>query len=429
MKHTKTVVKDEKKTVKKLTTHELIHLWCNFKIDKEVKSGNYRFTPTEFFVKESLKGVIKEDKYGTKIKRTILLEEFDNVGAFGSGINNWNISNAIPDKTNRIVLKKLPKIYTHGNSSKNTDVYHLQKEFIAEITQNLDALTFFKEFINNNRLSTKYYSIASLKVNKKEENFKQLLLLYNKETTNEFLKEKLNFKHCWVKYNGWGRNNNQYYYTDINLSPNKIFNEGLLTSLTTEELDTIQFKEWRNEWDKNPFTKNNSFRNTLKESRKIYDNSELKLAQEERYKSQQLSVEKEKLEKEAKRIQEQVKNFSKDIKEWREFNKNKFNTSWTNIMYPTLRVNDTQIETSMGATVTIQDAKKALSLFRKAIEGIKVGENMIGNFQFRRVNKKIFNVLVDDKLEQKECNYIEIGCHKIPDVEIFNFLKFYNLNW
>ena len=42
------------KKKKRLNSKELIHLWCNGKIDKEINSGNYRFTKTEFCIKKKL---------------------------------------------------------------------------------------------------------------------------------------------------------------------------------------------------------------------------------------------------------------------------------------------------------------------------------------------------------------------------------------
>lgn len=403
---------------KKLTSKELIHLWCNRQIKEDITLGNYSFNKTEMFIKNIRVAFFKT-------KKLVFIKDFDNVGSYGNGTNSHWLSQQIPDNIQVVNLLELPNYI-----AKSRQVEHLQKEFIKNIQGQLNALTWLDEFSNNPKWNNEYFLLSHLDIN--SEDYNDLQLVYPKNVWNKFLKSKLQFTHKYRKYTGWGRNDYNELHFKIDLTVKEIIEGALSKQLTDEQKETIKFKIWRNRFDKlvNFNAIKDTFLHTLKQSREIFDNPELRLNRETSFKLQQDRIEKLKLEKAAKEDLEAALKIEESIPKWRNNHINNLYAFYSNKHYPILRINKSnEIETSMGAIVTIENAKKALNAFRKYIDNNIVDRVLIGNFKLETIDKKQFNILVDNKIEQKECNYIKIGCHNIPDIEIYNFLKFYNLNW
>lgn len=410
---------------KKLTSKELIHLWCNKQIKEDITLGNYSFNKTEMFVRNTRVAFFKT-------KKLVFIKDFDNVSTYGHGINSHWLSQQFPDNIQVVNLLELPNYIT-----KSRQVEHLQKEFIKNIEGQLNALTWLNEFSNNPKWNSEYF-LLSIHLDINIEDYNDLQLIYPKNVWNKFLKSKLQFTHKYKKYIGWGRNDYNELSFKVDLTAKEIFEGALSKQLTDEQKKTVSFKIWRNRFDKliNINNVKDTFLHTLKESRKIFDNPELRLNRETNFKLQQDNIDKLRLEIAAKKDLELILKIEESIPKWRNNHINNLyyasNLYYTpyNKHYPILRINkNNEVETSMGAIVTIKDAKKALNVFRKYIDNNTIDKCLIGNFKLETIDKKQFNVLVENKIEQKECNYIKIGCHAIPDIEIYNFLKFYNLNW
>ena len=422
--------KEEKvkpKLLSKHTSTELMHLWCNRMINKEIKKGNYEFTYDNFYVNNKLKAYYIDDK-------NVVLEKFDNRGSFSNGSSSWDIARYFGDRVNLIIVNKLP--IQDNEVSEQGKISWLKNEWEIDNQRIFDRIAMYKEVANNNRMFTCDDAITSSNMlyyitDDKKYDF------YGKRIKNEFFKLQLEQKATYTHYNGWGSRGEikqsfivKYTIEGLaNLKPEDFFSK--------EEIDLIEMKAWINKYGKcytqKPHTRWNKeivystefcgYAKTLKEYKVIWfsDKREEYCRQVEHLKEEE--VKRNKL-KELKARQEEVKLALLKIDNFRS---NSGSTSNLNILnYVLLRYSGGIIISSMGVKISIEEAKKALQLFR--IKETK--HDLVQGFTYTGIIKRNIPYLDEQQeVQYREEDCIKVGCHVCPESEIKAFLEYYKLDW
>lgn len=215
--------------------------------------------------------------------------------------------------------------------------------------------------------------------------------------------------HCEIPA-GWG-SSSFYKNIDIKLKTPKreivniYANDLNHLLLNKEQLEELDYKSIRLEYkfnNVNLFSYDEGFKRYKENKQEFIDTLKTRSANWQ---------EKQKIEQEKKRKEIQLKDLSK-LEEWR--NGGNYHL---NLPYSALRLNNNQVQTSLGVNITIEEAKNAYRAFKLGkILGSKIaGYNVIG----------IRHIDIFGKTEK--C--IIVGCHTIPESEINKFIKFYNLDW
>ena len=193
-------------------------------------------------------------------------------------------------------------------------------------------------------------------------------------------------------------------------------------------------KEWRDKYDKETGlipqgrwrTKTViSYAKSLKEMTKIWFDP----IERERYckaREEKLAADKESERlAELKRKEKDVQKALLKIDKWRESK----NNSYMHVLgYTLIKLNAqrTSIVSSQSMIIQLEEAKKALRLFRSK----EMKHDLIQGFTYRGIQQK--NIPYLD--EQGEVAYryedcVIVGCHTVPESEIKAFLEFYKLEW
>jgi len=209
-------VKTKGKAYSKMNQMELVHLWANNMIPKEITKGDYIFNPTEIWYSAPWKGNTKiaehrelpdtfRQESGTLRNINLqgslsqytgvvyLLQSFDNRGSYGNGLNCWSISRAIPPEKFRIHCSVIP-----GKDTKGEDWFlWMQNEFHKDNANNYNRIAWYKEAVSNNRIPSVvnvHLELAEYKACRQldPETFTRII---NTKTTQE-----IEYKH----YSGWG---------------------------------------------------------------------------------------------------------------------------------------------------------------------------------------------------------------------------------
>lgn len=417
--------KTKGKAYSKMNQMELVHLWANNMIPKSITKGDYIFNPTEIWYCTAWKGNTKiaehrelpdtfrqsEGAHPTSV--VYLLSSFDNKGRFGNGLNHWQLLRAIPPEKLAITCGVIP-----GKDTKGEDWFlWMNNEFHKDNVHHYNKIAWLKEAVSNNRIP----SIHSLDVKLREEKLLRQLdpetftRILNTETTQE-----IEYKH----YSGWGSSNDIRQKQKITFKP---VDFKLETFFTEHEIEVLKMKEWRDKYDKERDRDNViSYAKSLKEMTKIWFDP----IERERYckaREEKLAADKEsKRLAELKKIEQLTKESLSRINDWREGKV--YRHTRMNVGYTCLRLNPdrTSIISSQFMTIDLEEAKKALRLFRAK----EMKRDLIQGFTYRGIQK--VNIPYLD--EQGEVAYryedsIICGCHVCPESEIKAFLEFYKLEW
>lgn len=417
--------KTKGKAYSKMNQMELVHLWANNMIPKEITKGDYVFNPTEIWYCAPWKGntkiaehrelpdTFRQSENSNNTSVVYLLQSFDNRGSYGSGLSIWDISRAIPPEKFRIHCSVIS-----GKDTKGEDWFlWMQNEFHKNNKHPYNTVAQFKEVISNNRIPSIYNSVLELNDHLElraldPETFTRIL---NTETTQEIE---------YVKYSGWGPRGEVRQKQKITFKP---VDFKLETFFTEHEIEVLKMKEWRDKYDKVKTRDSLSYTYSLKEITKVWfgDPKEKELFCKAREEKLAADIESERL-AELKRIEVKVKESLSRINDWREGKV--YRHTYLNVGYTCLRLNPdrTSIISSQSMTIDLEEAKKALRLFRAK----EMKHDLIQGFTYRGIQK--VNIPYLD--EQGEVAYryedsVICGCHVCPESEILAFLKFYNLNW
>jgi len=417
-------VKTKGKAYSKMNQMELVHLWANNMIPKEITKGDYVFSPTEIWFSTGWKGNTKIAEHrelpGTfrqedgivKTSVVYLLSSFDNKGRFGNGLNCWSISKAIPPEKFRIYCDVIP-----GKDTKGEDWFlWMQNEFHKDNANNYNRIAWYKEAVSNNRIPSVvnvHLELAEYKACRQldPETFTRII---NTKTTQE-----IEYKH----YSGWGSRGEVRQKQKITFKP---VDFKLETFFTEHEIEVLKMKEWRDKYDKVRDRDNViSYAKSLKEMTKIWFDP----IERERYckaREEKLAADKESERlAELKRKEKDVQKALLEIDKWRESK----NRSYMNTLGYTLLKLDSEktvIVSSQFMTIDLEEAKKALRLFRaketrhELVQGFKYNGIQVRNIPYLNEEGE-----VDYRME----NCLSVGCHTIPESEIKAFLEFYKLEW
>jgi hypothetical protein len=427
----------------------LLHDFCNEKIpvNSNIKLGNYSIEITEernFLYYNSNPILILFKNENTYI----IKESFDNGSGSRNCFNAYTLEKSIPEFYYRYFFKNIDNFISVKSLADLTDndFANLIKETLIYNNQNyLNNVSFIKEFINNNRMTSIYYDSMeydekifygygshSIDLTFYEKYAKNLDKLYDLE---------IEYKSYCNKYKGWVKDG-CYPMQLLKFKIKDYLENGCSIFYTEEENDIFKFKSFRKKYLLN---ENGSFKFSLKESKLIYYDLKKRKEYQEIY-----LVKKEKKEKERNKDRfKTAKTALDNLENWRS-NKNTYLSSF--YYYNFLKIlplktpkplkeqdyKDIIVETNARAYFTLQEAKILYTLFKKCIETstnyvpektISIsGYNFIGIF-YKSITVLNIENAEDLKEEVIETWCIKVGCHTVIQSEIEAFIKYYNLNW
>lgn len=423
----------ELKELRKKKIHELIHLWANRKIKCDLKKGDWKFTEFDIWLNNRKVAI-----YDTK-RKIYFVVEFENGSAYGGGNSCHSIFNAI--HTKKFLVYKLPDFEIPDNYNYLKDYLLGKSEYI------LHSIAYLKQacisnWSKNISFLHKPDDASSYIDNRYDTNVINFLDLFPKRTVKKLLKTTIIHKYCLEKYNGWGSKNVDRYYLNLEFNFDQLINDPN-SILTEEETKLIKFKEWRfkylrtverNHYDVLRYT--NKFSHDLKQSKEIYDDETRKQLVETTYENNLERFEKDRLTKETKK--------DLDFILKHEENKEKFRTFFSSIMYrynfkyPVLRIvrgtnlQDDVVNTSMGVNISMNEAKKAFKFFianKDKQDSLNITGIKISHFEIKGIKTypRVYAENGEAKFVDEKC--LVIGCHKLFETEIMDFIKFYKLDW
>jgi len=418
--------KKKGKAFSKMNTEELLHLWCNKMIPKEITKGDYVFNPTEIWFIAAYRGNYKiaehrdlPDTYRpdssiniAKKESLIYIKQFNNKGSFGSGLNSYSIHKCIPLEILPIMCDNIPG----KNISKDDMFLWMSSEFHKYCKHAYNGVAWFKETVSNGRMLSIPYAVLD------ELNYPSLRALapelYNQIINTETTQE-IEYKH----YSGWGNSGDIRQKQKITFKP---VDFKLETFFSEHEIEILKMKEWREKNDKVKTTDSLSYISSTKEITKIWfgDPEVKKRFIETREK---LLADKKRADKlaELKKREGSVKKSLSFINAWRD-RVSSFIT--LNLGYTCLRLTQDKkaIISSQGMTIYFEEAKKALRLYR--IKETKT--ELIQGFKYHGIHKKTIPYLDETgEVAYRDEDCIICGCHSVPESEIKAFLEFYKLDW
>lgn len=381
---------------------ELFHHFANRVFDSEQRSG-YSYVIRDdkgFLYKDNSCIVVAYYK-----KKILVTKKFDYRGAFSSGYTEFDLFRAFKD--NYTIL-----YYNSPVSSNWLDILHTN--VMNMIYPQLEALYKFK---NNPFTDAKWVDIDRTSISLNNEVVNKLCRKL-KVKKSDLYNYKFNIRH-WFSYQEGGRETS----SDVIDIKNTSIKDLLKIKLTDEELKRLEYVKWRINLREfftrdmanipRKFTYLEIFNdpelrakidNNIDKFKKIHQNyieRKREAAQREREKRY-----KELQEKNAKRLEDWLNGISIRIDLY---------------MFPChLRIKDENVETSHGATVPIEDAKKLYRLFKitQSKNETYTNRDRIGNYILNRIG-------TNGKGEW----YITIGCHYIYEEQIEDFINRNKLDW
>ena len=407
----------EKQRLNELSIYTIIHNWANNEITVEYERKDYRFTPDKFYYKNKLVGLYR--------KGVFYITEFHNGGTRGNDVSIWNLKRAVHSECYQI-----SNIPDFDSLTEQQQINFIQEQFLWENKNRLNVISYWKEVIENNRILGLYDSVNL------EINFPLYLhwgKLFSKKVVEQALEKPIVFETVYKKYKGWG--SSCEYLQELKFSQfniKQLCSDDAITLklfFTDEQIELLKLKRFlysncrtqeivksRYRW-----TTVTSYSVSLKDAKKIWFSEK-----KEEWKSGILKVNEEKrkqIEKEQLKRKEEV--VKKELLSVEQFRLNP-HVSIHNVNYTVLFYDGNMIKSSLGMQIQIEEAKKALRLFR--IRETK--HALIQGFVYKGVVKKAIPYLNDEKeVDYREEDCLVVGCHVIPESEINNFLSFYNLNW
>lgn len=365
------------------TRDELLHLWANKKIVNSRLIGKYRIIDSELYYDGEQ---LTLNKYGF-----LFIKEFDVTGR-----NHYRLLYYFPDANNIKICYELPINYT---------ITWLVNEFKQLNDNTFNYLALYKEVLTNKKLKLNNTTFDI-----------RLPLNLNNDIYNGFLNTTIDIYSLFPLYRGWTKNRNLVYkIPSIKIS--NIVNDGLGIAFTTEEINYLKYRVWINTY------KSKGHCDSLLN---VFNNAELKEAHELNIHTIKCKI---KEQKEIERKLERQKNVIKELKLINNFRLNNFNFNFYYLGYVVFKItcdNPFIIKSSLGMPINIHAAKKAIELFRLKYKG----HELVARFKYEGIIKQeIPHLNEKDELYYIEEDCIKIGCHVIPESEINEFLKFYNLDW
>lgn len=423
--------KTKGKAYSKMNQRELVHLWANNMIPKEITKGDYVFNPTEIWFNTGWKGNTKIAEHrelpstfrqeGGIVKTSVvyLLSSFDNRGSFGNGLNCWQLQRAIPPEKLAVTCKVIP-----GKDTKGEDWFlWMSNEYHEDNVHEYNKIAWLKEAISNNRIP----SIHSLDVKLREE---KLLRQLDPETYTRIINTEITQEIEYKHYSGWGSTTDIRQRQKITFKP---VDFKLETFFTEHEIEVLKMKEWRDKYDKERdsiksgynYKTITTYAKSLKEMTKIWFDP----IERERYckaREEKLAADKEseRLAK-LKRREKDVQKALLEIDKWRE-SKNRSYMSTLGYTLLKLSSEKTVIVSSQSMIIQLEEAKKALRLFRAK----ETRHELVQGFKYNGIQVRNIPYLNEEgEVAYRMENCLCIGCHTVPESEIKAFLEFYKLEW
>lgn len=412
-------MKKVKKVKKVKYTHgDILHMFANGVTDATTKYSGNNVSIYRDVLRYNNRTVAKI--YSRRKNIVIIDSKFNDCGAWGNKINNWNIARAFSDKWTIIQIDFKSHMY-----SWNVD----ESIFIPSLKDLAkDKESFFKAIVEkylNEVITTKshlddviygrhmtYYRNGDI-INDIQNEFKEVQNIL--KIPNKYINCKVK-KHSTavLKYRGWND-----YYDYVHLKDFKPKEYLIDYKLSDEELHILARKEWIYNW---VFK---TYRGSWSKQAKIdlYEDVEARTAWEK------TKTEKDKRDEEYRRTKRERENAirrenEKDqLDKWLKGSNNSIRL-WYSLI--NLRFNpsdDTQIQTSAGASVPTTHGKLLYRKFKQCIaddkEFISNGNTIsIGHYKVERISKT-----TDDRW------YLKAGCHIIYKAEIDKFIELNNLDW
>jgi len=405
-------MKEIKKYNTKSAVDELLHGWVNELITKEIHKASYDFTPTKMYCNNSLVAI--------HYKKCIIIKEFNNKGFYGNGLNTYDVERAA-NYLNYYVVPNL-NIFNGDNVTLENKINFIVKDLIYKYSNYIDRLSYFKEFASNNRLQNPIYALS--------DNISLYHIIPGFKTAyNKAIKRKVKSTISYNFYGGWGRGYDYRQRMTIEFKFEELFNGTFYTSrLTEEEKKIITLKKLRHNYcsyteiNYNRLTK---YTHTLTNFIKEYEKRGEEFLKEcEKYKQDRERI------KEERELLKQKEEIIKNLQLIQVFRQSDLRN--LRLLFQILKMKNGYVHTSMGVSITIEDAKNALYLFRNEVSPAKVTKT-IGGFKYTGIsNIQVPHLIKKDNkfdIEIKEEKALVIGCHKIPESEINALLEYYKLDW
>jgi len=408
----------------KNTTEELLDFFFNGLIKEPLNKGNWTFEPTVIsyegktvaFFKDV--NIVVEDK----VKTLLFLDlNFNKTGAYHNGFNYHDLERKIPANID---------FYPYYNSPIHKDLGNIAvvntwmiKEFSDRNESFFNSLALLKHSASNTRISNFYIpSITRI-------GFPNFYPDQNYEVV-------INFMDRGKLYKGWsyaGFTLCPFRFTFGELNTNKDVLE--LSCFTEEEREAIRFKEWRNTYGK-PLASNSSirFRHTLKDAKAIYEDYPQRNVLETHVTEFLRKEEKERVDY----LEEHLVSLRKSLYSKIEIFRGtfRFSGNYHSVLnYNILATNGTMVKTSGGVSVSVEDAKKLLKIFKlhkdKPYTNLQSYNISVGQgFRLLEIKDTEYEHCIgENQFEKKTSPTMAVGCNRIPYFEVEEFLNFYKLNW
>lgn len=430
-----------KRQLNKLTVNELVHWWCNNKIEIEYDRGDYTFTPDKFYLNNKQKAQIYNGR--------LILTKFDDKKVHQ--LNDWSFKAAFPKDEVHLFINPPFHLLDKQYQKENPDIIinFITKEIIDDYQNYLNRISYYKEVIENNRILGLNSIIRNLIYINPIEHYE---ILFDKELLTKTLDKKVTYTTEYRKYNGWGKSNYETLQTlKHEHSINEIINKGLNLYFTDEQIEILKLKHFLYSYCRiENSNKIQTIYRGIKDHTSISYTISLKDAKliwfsdkKEEWKQEQINRAAEenrrKEEKYLKEKEEKLKEALLKINNFRNGSSLIFSSLTSSIYdlgYTILRFGQasmgnvidyrSHIESSLGMRIEIEEAKKALQLFR--IKETK--HDLVQGFKYNGIIKRTIPYLDENaNVQYREEDCISIGCHTVPESEIKAFLEYYKLDW
>ncbi len=403
---------------KRLAQNDILHLWANNLLTKEVKTRGYIFRPNLELIDR------KNDKLlVSKYADYTFVREFDNTGINGKGLSNYRIKSAIPKNITKGTI-----LINNYNSTDITDINVLIRLLIHKIQLELDFLGYYNEAINNNRVISiyNYFKYKDKLLNNKYNNEIECLLdiIYNHKDYNDDFNKEYTFQFEYKKYYGWGSNNYNLYTYSYTTTINKLIKTKTF-GFTKKQWSIIKEKQFLYNYYTNIFKEQrkgdiNYYRAIYRDPIKRKEFIKLKKQEKKEF----IKFERQRI-KEQKIIDKEKKlnNIKKFLLNIHKFRSNESDLTLYN-QFSYLKLVNNEVITSMGISMSLPKAKIVYDIFKG-----RRNDKQIDHWNFNGIKKYKVPRLVNDKIVYRSEKCITIGCHTIPSSEIKEFIKYYNLKW
>ncbi len=408
-----------------MNNYEILHNWANRK---------FKGINTKYFGASSMDCTKDQLWYNGRViarflnNDTVIIEDFDHRGAFGSGFCSWNIKWSIPRDKESFVYTKLLTDYIINNEAAFKEWY--AGEFIHHNNAVIGDIALIKEFATNNQLSAYRHDDPT----KIKTRFLPLpRVVYNKY--RNIIKDIDVSTHPRHRsYYGWGYRYNEYALSKTvikvkDLHPiikiSKFIDRGTIAK--------YRYRVWHVDYCRGYMTPT--------ESKKIYDDKEARTERETRIKEFRKQKEEEAKVKAIEKDRQALLHHVKKVEDWKKsdttsrvgytYSDYGYRANYTR--YQAIKKIKNNLLTSDGVMVPIEEAKKAFRLFNlykdKGLVANHSVDFRIGGFHVNSIGDVTIPKIVDHNIVPFTCKAITVGCHVIPDFEIDDFIKRYDLKW